>query len=463
MILVTFLLLTLSSIGANAYERVTYIETPKISTGIDIDNEMPVNIVKKIPKNQKVIYASAFSHNALAEDTVTITWYYYKGKKAILIKKETKDATGHEFVYSSLESKNGIFPAGWYAVVFRLGLAKQKYVYFNVTATNNNSHNTQTKYWHYDASKFKGYGSSASKRVEIEDVALKKIKWNKKEKRIGLLVKTKRKTYRDNYIFCQKEPKYYYCGIEDDGGYVKINKNMGIELKVDFAQEAEGEEPILAFHIENKKIGAWVKPSSAKYHSKGKCFNMSVEADKRLFHSVLQRYNDIPTNIINKMEFARFYDTKDRLSLIIPANWNDIAKEGDAIVYLLRSDEKDVGKFMLRTLAKFWTKSDTKRPKQIIKRASRLIAEITSEEAEKSDDKATKASSLKLFESRGYTIGHFVMHRTGTKTRWESYTLIWSGDKLYILAVMGKENELALVEFLASLGMKSFCSDRRVK
>lgn len=38
-----------------------------------------------------------------------------------------------------------------------------------------------------------------------------------------------------------------------------------------------------------------------------------------------------------------------------------------------------------------------------------------------------------------------------------------NSDKLYILSFTGRENEPALVEFLASLDMKSFCSDRRVK
>lgn len=454
----SLLLLLVTHVRINAYERLTYIETPKISTGIDIDKEMPVNIVKKIPQNQKIIYASAFSHNALAEDMVTIAWYYYKGKKPIQIKKEKKDIVGHGFVYSTLRNKNGIFPAGRYAVVFRLGLTKQKYVYFSVSPTNKNTHNGQAQNWHYDASKFKGHGNNTNQKVEIKEVALKKINWNKKEKRIGLVVKTKHETYRDDDIFCQTKPKYYYCSIEDDGGYVKINQNMEIELYVDFAKEVEGEEPVLAFHIENKKRRIWVKPSIKRPHATRKCFNVSVEKDKKLFRAVLQRYRDIPIDTINKMEFARFYDPKDGLSLTIPANWTDITKEGDAILYLLRSNDNDVGKFMLRELTKFWTKVESEHPKNIINKSIKFISEISTEEANKLGDENKIISSPKLLTRGNKLIGHFVMHRTGKKTRWESYTLIWNSDKLYILSVMGKDNELPLVEFLASLGMETFCS-----
>jgi len=456
LLLKVLLFIAVAFVSLNAYERVTYIETPKISTGIDNNKEMPLHITNTIPQNQKVIYASAYAHNALAEDVVIIKWYRFQGKKPILIKKEQKDATGYEFVYSSLASKKGKFAVGNYAVVFQVSLAKPKIRYFTIVSTSKTKHSMQDKYKHYDASKFKGHGKNGNEK--IVDVALKKIKWNKKEQRVSLVVKTNHNTYRDDYIFCQKRSKYYYCSIEDDGGYIKLKSNMTMKLKVDFAQEIEGEEPTLAFHIEQKNKHIWIKPSAKIHAPKGKCFQITLETDKKLFHAILKKYSEnISIDKVNKMEFARFYSPKYNLSFTIPANWKDITKEGDAIVYLLRSDESDVGKFMFRTITKFWDKKESKDPKNIIKRAAKLIAEISTEEANKSGDKNEPIGSLKLLIRNNKLVGHFVLHRVGAKTRWESYTLIWSGGKLYLLSVMGKDNELPLVEFLASLGVESFC------
>jgi len=324
--------------------------------------------------------------------------------------------------------------------------------------TNRAKDTMQNSYWHYDASKFKGHGKNGSEK--IVDVALKKIKWNKKEQRVSLIVKTNHNTYRDDYIFCQKRPKYYYCSIENDGGYIKLKSNMAIKLNVDFAQEVEGEEPTLAFHIEQKNKQAWIKPSANIQIPKGRCFQNNFEVDKRLFQTILRRYsNDIEINKVNKMQFARFYSPKYNLSFIIPVNWKDITEEGDAIVYLLRSDDNDIGKFMLRTITKFWDKEESKNPYKIIKKVARFIAEISIEEANKSGDTNKQIGSLKLLTRGKNLIGHFVLHRVGTKTRWENYTLIWNSGKLYLLSVMGKDNELPLIEFLASLGMESFCSE----
>jgi len=146
------------------------------------------------------------------------------------------------------------------AVAFMPICANER-VAFNAISKTKNS--MQNKYKHYDASKFKGHGKNGNKK--IVDVALKKIKWNKKEQRVSLIVKTNHNTYRDDYIFCQKRSKYYYCSIEDDGGYIKLKSNMTIKLKVDFAQEIEGEEPTLAFHIEQKNKHIWIKPSAKSW------------------------------------------------------------------------------------------------------------------------------------------------------------------------------------------------------
>ena len=324
--------------------------------------------------------------------------------------------------------------------------------------TNINKHTIQNSYWHYDTSKFKGYGKNGNEK--IVDVALKKIRWNKKEQRVSLIVKTNHNTYRDDYIFCQNRSKYYYCSIEDDGGYIKLKSNMAMKLNVDFVQEAEGEEPTLAFHIEQKNKEEWIKPSVKIQISKGKCFQNNFDADKRLFQTILRRYsNDIEINKVNKMQFARFYSPKYNLSFIIPVNWKDITEEGDAIVYLLRGDDNDMGKFMLRTITKFWDKKKSKNSEKIIRKVARFIAEISIEEANKSGDKNKQVGLLKFLTRGKNLIGHFVLHRVGAKTRWENYTLIWSSGKLYLLSVMGKDNELPLIEFLASLGMESFCSE----
>jgi len=114
------------------------------------------------------------------------------------------------------------------------------------------------KYWHYDRSKFVAK-SKIYKNVKLLDVAITVEKWDKKEKRVALYVKTFKKIYKDRYIFCESKKNYDYCAIEDDGGYIKLDKDMNIQLDVEFAKEtSEGVESEFVLKQRDKK--AWIKP-----------------------------------------------------------------------------------------------------------------------------------------------------------------------------------------------------------
>ena len=314
------------------------------------------------------------------------------------------------------------------------------------------------KDWQYNASEFRGWSDSKKTEVTIRNVTIEKKSWNKKEKRVALIVKTDIKTYRDDFIFCQKDKNYYYCGIEDDGGYIKIGKDMNIQLNVEFSKETE-EGLVSELSIIQKQKNRWIPPVSAKPKIQKECSTFNKQADKAIFFKVLKRYPELTIDDIKKHKPGRYYDPKHGVSIVAPNGWNSITKEGDAILYLIQGDNTETSKFMFRSLSKFWDDTDAKEPEKIIQKAAKFIAEISTEEAVKNGDKMQKMGSLKLFKQRAYTIGHFVLHRTGNKTRWESYTLIWEGTRLYILAVMSKDDELLLGEFLSSLGMESFCSE----
>ncbi len=309
-------------------------------------------------------------------------------------------------------------------------------------------------YWQYDASAFNGWSDTQKIKVAIRNVSIQKKSWNKKEKRVALTVKTDTKTLRDEFIFCQKDKAYYYCSIEDDGGYIKIDKDMNIQLKVEFSKETE-EGLVSELSVMQKQKNRWIHPVSTKPKIQKDCATFNKEADKKIFHKVLKYYPELTIDDIKIHKPGRYYDTKHGVSIVAPQGWNSITEEGDAILYLTQGTSK----FMFKSLVKFWDDTQSKEPQKLIKKAASIISEISAEEALKDGDKITPMGSLKLFTRGQYTIGHFVLQRIGSKARWESYTLIWEGKRLFILAVTSKENELLLGEFLSSLGMESFCSE----
>ncbi|SFV52861.1 hypothetical protein MNB_SV-10-640 [hydrothermal vent metagenome] len=317
---------------------------------------------------------------------------------------------------------------------------------------------------HYDPSAFIGW-DGANKKAAIKDVSIELKRWDKKEQRVALSVKTKIGSFQDNYLFCEYKGAYFYCAVEDDGGYVKMYPKKGIQVDVDFSKEGE-EGPELAFHIEQKEKKSWIPPLKSTYsRNKGKCFANNISADRKLFLKVLKRYPDISPETIHSLGLARYFDTKYRLSLAIPSDWIDITKMGDDILYLSQDKGGDKGKFKLRVLKKFWSEADTKYPKRLIAKTAKALKEMLAEEVAKTGDNDKSVGSTRILEKNGYTVGHFVMHHTGKKRYWVSYTLIWDSKRIYVLNVIANEDELALSEFLSALGMESFCSEgmERVK
>ena len=189
------------------------------------------------------------------------------------------------------------------------------------------------------------------------------------------------------------------------------------------------------------------------------CSKFDLEKDKKLVSYVRNKYREVTLQQIKSLRLNRFHTSDYSITLLAPMGWHNITSDGDAILYLLRKDEKSIGKFALRSLKSFQNSVHEKSPDGLIKKAAKLISEISIEEAAKSGDEAKQLDRVKLFTFDNNRIGHFILHRIGeSKKRWESYTLIWDGKELYLLLVTIRENELEVGEFLSLLAAKSFCS-----
>ncbi len=314
------------------------------------------------------------------------------------------------------------------------------------------------KFWQYDASAFDGWSDTQKTKVAIRSIAIQQKSWNKNEKRVALVVKTNTKILGDEFIFCQKDKKYYYCSLEGDGGYIKIDKDMNIQLKAEFAKETE-EGMVSELSVVQKQKNRWIHPVTEKVKIQKNCSTFNKQSDKKIFFKVIKRYPQLTIDDIKKHKPGRYFDEKHGVSIVAPQGWNSITDEGDAILYLIQGESVDTSRFMFKKLAKFWDEKQINEPKLIIEKAAKMIGEIFAEDAIKSADQSELVGTTKIFSYKQNTIAHFVAYRTGKKTRWESYTLIWDGKDLYLLVVMSKDDKLLLGEFFSSLAMESFCSE----
>jgi len=119
-------------VTTNSKDLVTNIEKPQISLAIDLDNERAIDIRDTIPSNREKIYASTTTYRAFADEVLTIKWYAYIDNNFTLIKEESRDLVGSEFIYSYLEYSKGNFPIGRYRVVFSLGEYETKVKDFTI-------------------------------------------------------------------------------------------------------------------------------------------------------------------------------------------------------------------------------------------------------------------------------------------------------------------------------------------
>ena len=188
----------------------------------------------------------------------------------------------------------------------------------------------------------------------------------------------------------------------------------------------------------------------------------NFEQDNKLVANVRNKYAEVTLRQIKSLKINRFHTPNYTITLLAPMGWHNATNKGDDILYLLRKDEKSVGKFLLYSLKKFQNSTQAKTPDELIKKAAKFYNEISLDIASKNGDKAKQISSVKFFNFNNKRIGHFVIQRRGkTKNRWESYTFIWDGKKLYMIFVTSRENELEVGEFLSLLAAKSFCSEGR--
>ena len=316
----------------------------------------------------------------------------------------------------------------------------------------------KTKYWHYDPGAFHAQSETIGEAVSIEDVALKKMVWNNEEKRIALYIKTPQKLYKDLYLFCQKKPKHYYCPVEDDGGYVKVDDRMNLQLDVEFAKETD-EGMVSELEVVQKEKNRWIKPHNMGLSTvQSQCSTIDPDKDKIMFFNVKRRYPELTMQEIKGLKLRRYYDRKEGINIVAPMQWKDITKEGDAILYLLGGKDEETRKFMLRTLSRFWKKSEENNPRRIITKAAKLMEELSTEAAQKDGDRIKAVGRVKIYKKPNGLMGHFILRRRGKTNRWESYTLIWAGKKLYLLGIMSPKKELLMGEFLSALGAESFCS-----
>jgi len=114
-----------TSVSLELYNRVsdklvTGISNPQISLSIDSDDERAIDITDSMPSNVEKIYASITTYRAFADEVLSIKWYRYIDGKHVLIKEESREIVGSEFIYSYLEYSKGDFPTGRYRVIFSL-------------------------------------------------------------------------------------------------------------------------------------------------------------------------------------------------------------------------------------------------------------------------------------------------------------------------------------------------------
>lgn len=173
-----------------------------------------------------------------------------------------------------------------------------------------------TKTWQYNSNAFIGWNNLTKKTVAVKDVFIQKKQWDKKEKRLSIVVKTRNKTYRDDFVFCFKKGSYYHCGIEDDGGYIKIDNHMNVQIDVSFLVSLES-EPKLEFNIKQKQPNKWIHPITKNIINKD-CSVFNNEADKKIFLKLLKCYSEFTISDIKPYRLGRYYDIEYDVGIIAP-------------------------------------------------------------------------------------------------------------------------------------------------
>ena len=136
-------------------------------------------------------------------------------------------------------------------------------VAFQISTIYASSTNSKMSTWQYDADAFIGWNDLNKKEETIKEVSIHKINWSKREKKLSIVVKTDKKTYRDDFVFCSEESTYYYCGIEDDGGSIKIDNQGNMNSYVSFTISSD-KGVVLEFKIKQKNQNKWLSPQIKK-------------------------------------------------------------------------------------------------------------------------------------------------------------------------------------------------------
>ncbi len=169
--------------------------------------------------------------------------------------------------------------------------------------------------WQYDTSSLVAWSSwVAPGKKHLAKDEIKPIKevyiWikkkTKKEKYIALVAKVAAKTYRHNFIMCDKKKNQFACGGECDSGQLQLRKGMQLHLEtLDFViEDMQGSRAELVLTQREKDM--WLKPKKTtcpKYVIEG----LNVCYDKKVIDSEVSYKGCIRSHLLcDKIEKRHF-------------------------------------------------------------------------------------------------------------------------------------------------------------
>ena len=295
--------------------------------------------------------------------------------------------------------------------------------------------------------------------MTLKDIYIQKLSWNKREKKIALVVKTDKKTFRDDYIYCRKKKSYYRCVIEDDGGYILLDKKSNMKMSVEFAKYVQ-DEPLVALGIAQKNKRKWSKPFTQTSQGATSCAGKDAQYYLKIINHMRKAYPEITMEKLEKLNPDLFYTKELGLSFLAPKGWKR-TNGNNVILYMTQGKSVEKNIFTFFRLKKFWNKSDTKNPEELLKKATRLITNTSYNDAKEHRDRLKIEIPAKMLKKGHYQIDHIALKRTGKLNRFESWTLLWNGKHIYVFYITSDMQNLATGEFLSAIASMSFCSEGR--
>jgi len=194
-----------------------------------------------------------------------------------------------------------------------------------------------------------------------------------------------------------------------------------------------------------------------------KCSQITKDEDRYLFDKVYKRYSELDIDKLSDYNIKRYIDKSHHVSLIAPLAWELI--EGDRYILNLEY-QGSLGlksRYRLGVIPRFWNKRESRDPKKLINQLSKDINDIFIKSAKELGDNIKYVIPLKIFKHGSYTVGHTLLHQTGSLNSWRGNTFIYDGSDIYTITTLMNDKDLLLGEFLSSLSVESFCSKKLTK